>query len=84
MKSILRKSRITGPFDLTSLGRHAFCEGKSRAGDATGSGFPAETLRPRLQVNAMLYGLKKNANQKPKNIKKSAKSCEYLLNRFKS
>jgi hypothetical protein len=30
------------------------------------------------------YGLKKNANQKPKNIKKSAKSCEYLLNRFKS
>jgi hypothetical protein len=46
------------PFNLTSLGRHAFCRAKSRAGNATAFGFPAETLRPRLQVNGALYGLK--------------------------
>jgi hypothetical protein len=67
MKSILRKSRITKRFDLASLGRHAFCKAKSRAGDATGSGFPAETLRPRLQVNLTLDGLKKKIF-KTKNI----------------
>jgi hypothetical protein len=57
---ILRKSRITKAFDLTSLGRPGICLRKSRAGNATGSGFPAETLRPRLQVNAMLDGLIKS------------------------
>ena len=45
-------------FNLTSLGRPGICLRKSRAGKATDFGLPAETLRPRLQVNASLYGRK--------------------------
>ena len=36
-----------------------FSEAKNRAGDATGFGFPAETLRPCSLVNKALYGVKK-------------------------
>ena len=57
LKSIHRKSRITRAFNLSALGRHAFCEGKSRAGNATALDFPVENLRPCSQVNATLYGL---------------------------
>jgi hypothetical protein len=65
-QSILRKSRITKRFNLTSLGRHAFCKAKSRAGDATVFAFPVENLRPRLQVNRLLYGLNQRMNAKEK------------------
>ena len=58
------KSRLTKPLHFAALGRHAFCLRKSHAGDATGSGFPAETLRPRLQVNLVLYGRSEIRNRK--------------------
>jgi hypothetical protein len=41
-------------FNLTALGRHAFCKAKSRAGDAPAFDFPVEGFRPCSQVNAGL------------------------------
>ncbi len=59
MESSLRnKSRITNQIELSALGRHAFCKGKSRAGDATVLDFPVENLRPCSQFIWLLYGLK--------------------------
>ena len=57
MESTLRnKSRITKQIELSALGRHAFCKGKSRAGDATVLDFPVENLRPCSQFIWLLYG----------------------------
>ena len=61
MKSILRKSRITRAFNLTALGRHAFCKAKSRAGDAPAFDFPVEGFRPCSRVTTKLYGLRNKA-----------------------
>ena len=43
-------------FNLMSLGRHAFCKAKSRAGNTPYFDLPVEILRPRSQVNRVLYG----------------------------
>jgi hypothetical protein len=47
------KSRITKTFNLTSLGRHAFCKAKSRSGNTPDFDLLVEIFRPRLQVNTV-------------------------------
>ena len=52
------RSRLTTPIIEIALGRHAFCEGKSRAGNTPAFDLPVESFRPCSLDIAMLNGRK--------------------------